>query len=86
MTPTPGSPGTLTADAPVASDGKDLLSALLADQQTFTAVDRFAQIHEAGDLPAQAAYYKSLIPTDQPKAGQQYAFEVNLDACTGCKG
>lgn len=81
-------PATLTPtpDAPVAPDGKDLLTKLLTEQQTFTAVDRFAQIHEAGDIPAQAAYYKSLIPTDKPRPGQQYAFEVNLDACTGCKG
>ncbi len=66
--------------------GKDLLLALLTEQQTFTVVDRFSQAHQAGDIPAQAAYYQSLIPTDKPQAGQQYAFEVNLDACTGCKG
>ena len=35
--------------------------------------------------PLQARYYKSLLPLSKPAAGEQYAFEVNLDACTGCK-
>lgn len=29
--------------------------------------------------------FESLIPLTRPRAGEQYAFEVDLDACTGCK-
>lgn len=85
-------PGSLTTefDTCVASNeqpqNSDLLQALLADQQTFTAVERFSQVHEACSIPAQETYYQSLIPSAKPQAGEQYAFEVNLDACTGCKG
>lgn len=79
-------PGNAIQTQDMPSAGKDVLSALLAEQQTFTAVERFAQIHDAGTLPVQARHYQSLIPTAKPVAGEQYAFEVNLDACTGCKG
>ena len=34
---------------------------------------------------AQAQYYRELIPAEPPGPGQQYAFEVDLDTCTGCK-
>lgn len=29
--------------------------------------------------------FQHLMPTSQPEEGQQYAFEVDLDQCTGCK-
>jgi Fe-S-cluster-containing dehydrogenase component/DMSO reductase anchor subunit len=48
-------------------------------------VERFSQLHESNDLPAQAKYYAALMPASAPKPGQQYAFEVNLDGCSGCK-
>ena len=54
-------------------------------QADLTAVERFSQRHEADALPAQQRYYRDLIPLDRPTAGQQYAFAVDLDACTGCK-
>jgi len=60
------------------------LEELLEDQQRLTAVDQFVQDHERGEHPAQAKYYRNLIPFNQPKAGQQYAFEVDLDRCSGC--
>ena len=62
-----------------------LIDELLAEQQSLTAVERFARQHESGGVPAQARYYRELIPLDKPKAGEQYAFGVDLDACTGCK-
>jgi formate dehydrogenase iron-sulfur subunit len=62
-----------------------LLDTLLREQQTLTAVERFARKHEACEVPAQARYYRDLIPLERPGPGQQYAFEVDLDACTGCK-
>jgi Fe-S-cluster-containing dehydrogenase component/DMSO reductase anchor subunit len=58
---------------------------LLAEQQTLTAVERFAQKHEQHDLPAQAKYYQDLIPLARPQPGEQYAFSVELDKCSGCK-
>ena len=59
------------------------VAALLQAQQTLTAVERFAKEH--GEKPAQAKYYRDLIPLERPGAHGQYAFEVDLDACTGCK-
>jgi Fe-S-cluster-containing dehydrogenase component/DMSO reductase anchor subunit len=61
------------------------LERALLDQQTLTAVERFARVHEAEELPAQARYYRELLPASPPGPGQQYAFEVDLDRCTGCK-
>ena len=67
------------------SGARTLIDDLLAEQQSLTAVERFARTHESGGVPAQARYYRELIPLDKPKAGEQYAFGVDLDACTGCK-
>jgi Fe-S-cluster-containing dehydrogenase component/DMSO reductase anchor subunit len=62
-----------------------LLQQYFTEQQELSAADRFAQWHDQGALPAQATYYRSLIPTSQPGPRQQYGFEVDLDRCTGCK-
>ena len=64
---------------------RTLIDELLAEQQSLTAVERFARQHESGGVPAQARYYRELIPLDKPRAGEQYAFGVDLDACTGCQ-
>ena len=52
-----------------------------------TAVDIFARHHDSLDPaePLQARHYSALLPASPPKAGEQYAFEVDLDACSGCK-
>ncbi|MBE2203840.1 MAG: dimethyl sulfoxide reductase anchor subunit [Chthoniobacterales bacterium] len=63
----------------------NLIDRLLAEQRQLTAVERFSQKHEREMLPLQAHHYRDLIPFSQPAPGQQYAFEVNLDKCTGCK-
>jgi len=62
-----------------------LVSALLEEQQQTTAVDRFAQQHENASGPLLSGHYRDLIPLTKPKAGEQYAFEIDLDACSGCK-
>lgn len=62
-----------------------LLDEVLADQKRLTAVERFAQRHEAEEGVAQAKYYRDLIPLSPPGKDQQYAFHVDLDRCTGCK-
>ena len=64
---------------------RTLIDELLAEQQSLTAVERFARKHESGGVPAQARYYRELIPLEKPQPGEQYAFGVDLDACTGCK-
>jgi Fe-S-cluster-containing dehydrogenase component/DMSO reductase anchor subunit len=62
-----------------------LVSQFLELQQDLTAVERFARRHEADELPDGERLYKELIPLAKPAKGQQYAFQVDLDACTGCK-
>lgn len=59
-----------------------LVDELLAEQQSLTAVERFSQWHERGSVKER---YSALLPTRAPGPGEQYRFEVNLDACTGCK-
>ena len=52
-----------------------------------TAVDRFARAHDeaAAGGPGLTGRYSALMPAAPPGPGQQYAFEVDLDACSGCK-
>ena len=61
-----------------------LVAQYLRSQQDLTAVERFARRHEAEELPSHELY-KELIPLTRPRSGEQYAFQVDLDACTGCK-
>jgi len=58
-----------------------LLANLLREQQIPTAVERFARHHHG----APGSTYRDPRPLGRPGPGQQYAFEVDLDACTGCK-
>ncbi len=62
-----------------------LLDTLLNEQQSLTAVEHFAQVYQSNGTPAGAKYYRDLIPSAKPASGEQYAFEVDLDACSGCK-
>ena len=75
----------MTTAAPAASP-PELVERYLRDQQG-TAVDRFARAHDAAHAEgaAPAGRYSALMPAAAPAAGQQYAFEVDLDACSGCK-
>ena len=65
--------------------GQWLIKTFLAEQPVPTAVDRFSQRHTRNEEPLQAKYYRDLIPSTAPGAGEQYAFEVDLDSCSGCK-
>jgi len=69
--------------ADVTLDG--FIGDLLREQQSLSAVDRFAQLHTDTTAPLQAKYYHSLLPARSPGPGEQYAFEVDLDRCSGCK-
>ena len=69
--------------APKSNGMPSLIADLLREQQSMTAVEQFAQIHD--ERPSQARYYQSLLPARSPGPGEQYAFEVDLDRCSGCK-
>ncbi len=56
----------------------------LSSQQDLSAVERFARLHDEGRV-GESSLYESQIPLTRPKPGQQYGFQVDLDACTGCK-
>src|SRR5687767_2345670 len=63
---------------------RSLVDYLLAEQQR-TAVERFSEWHECEETLPRTASYRELIPLSTPGEGEQYAFEVDLDACSGCK-
>lgn len=72
------------------TDEPTLIDQFLAEQASLSAVDRFSKRNENGTAeqhtqPTQAKYYKDLLPASPPGPGQQYAFQVDLDACSGCK-
>jgi len=73
----------------VRDSGPTLIAALLEEQRDLSVVERFARRHETGEWDdvghAQARHYQDLIPLSQPGPGEQYAFRVDLDACSGCK-
>lgn len=73
-----------TLETPSLAD-RGLIHALLEEQQQTTAVERFAQQHEQASEPLHSGHYRDLIPLSKPQPGEQYAFEVDLDACSGCK-
>lgn len=62
----------------------NFLRQLLLEQQQLTAVGEFSSWHEQQTMD-HAAHYRALLPTSSPKSGEQLAFEVDLDTCSGCK-
>lgn len=63
---------------------ENLIDKLLREQSTLqTPVARFSKEHDNDSL--RTDLYKHLIPLDKPGKGEQYAFQVELDKCTGCK-
>jgi formate dehydrogenase iron-sulfur subunit len=70
-----------------ASSDDGLLQMLLGEQQELPFVERFAQA-QAGVSQFEvqrSGVYRELIPGRTPNDGEQLAFQVNLDTCTGCK-
>ncbi len=62
------------------------LAELLAEQQQLqTPVTRAAAAHALQPSAWRAERFRELVPLSKPAAGEQYAFEVDLDACSGCK-
>ncbi|MDQ8199351.1 dimethyl sulfoxide reductase anchor subunit [Pelagicoccus enzymogenes] len=65
---------------------KTLIDMLLEEQrQVQTPMGRFAEAAEEA-AAEQASRFGDLIPLSAPRAGEQYAFQVDLDRCSGCKG
>jgi len=62
-----------------------LIDSFLDEQGDLSAVERFAQFHADVDRPLQGRYYSALMPARPPGPGEQLAFEVELDRCSGCK-
>ncbi|MEX2382470.1 MAG: DmsC/YnfH family molybdoenzyme membrane anchor subunit [Opitutales bacterium] len=61
---------------------------LRTQQQLDTPVSRFSKEYNrlsSGDPGTARSRFQNLIPLTAPGAGEQYAFEVDLDQCTGCK-
>jgi Fe-S-cluster-containing dehydrogenase component/DMSO reductase anchor subunit len=84
VAPTSGAHLALTP-APAEKRRLPLVDQYLRTQQSLTAVERFSQRHADRERPALEGRYRDLLPATPPSSGQQYAFEVDLDACTGCK-
>ncbi len=78
---------TLPADnftnAAPATGERTLVDTLLDEQRQFSAVDVFARSHERHEIAE--PHYRKLLPISAPRPGEQYAFEVNLDQCSGCQ-
>lgn len=92
-TPTSASRTTCSKNARVHGDGSPttgslsrFLAELLAEQRVLdTPVSRFSKAHDTQMRDGAGVHYSELIPLTKPVAGEQYAFEVDLDSCTGCK-
>lgn len=74
--------------APVATPRPNLnafLEELLGEQQRLqTPAARFAEQHSSL-VARHTSLHAELIPLSAPGPGEQYAFEVDLDSCSGCK-
>lgn len=84
----------MSTTLPVVNRQPELIGQLLDEQQQLSAVEQFSDWHSGNSQvgeshdhsgPAQEKYYRSLLPASAPGPGQQFAFEVDLDACSGCK-
>ncbi len=75
------------------ASGPKLVAELLEQQQSLSAVEEFSVWNPSRDeqglsdgrLSKNNSRYRSLMPATPPGPGQQYAFEVDLDRCSGCK-
>jgi formate dehydrogenase iron-sulfur subunit len=73
--------------APRKPDSLDsFLAELLADQQRLiTPAARASAVFDAQPPHLRGEAFRDLIPLSAPGPGERYAFEVDLDSCSGCK-
>jgi formate dehydrogenase iron-sulfur subunit len=67
---------------------RTLIDELLAEQRDLSAVGRFSLWQDGqgrNGAAARESHYRGLLPATPPGPGEQYAFEVDLDKCSGCK-
>jgi len=64
---------------------KPYVSAPVNQRELTAVIERFSRKHDKGVFGPNQKKYEELIPKESPGQGQQYAFEVDLDKCTGCK-
>ena len=60
------------------------LERYLAEQADLAPVERFSLVSDACTVPDTGSW-QARVPLTAPLPGQQYAFDVDLDTCTGCK-
>jgi len=77
----PATPPTVVDAAAVRTPLDDWLSV----QADLSAVERFSRAHDAGMAGRGTGTWHDVVPLGQPGPDERYAFEVDLDACTGCK-
>jgi len=73
---------------PILAKNDGFIAELLLEQQSLTAVERFSDVHSlsgAANGHVQSRYYRDLLPSSPPRPGFQFAFQVDLDKCSGCK-
>jgi Fe-S-cluster-containing dehydrogenase component/DMSO reductase anchor subunit len=64
---------------------RTLIDDFIAQQGDLTATSRFSRWHDHQKRAGESRQYQDLIPLSAPRPGEQYAFEVDLDKCSGCK-
>jgi formate dehydrogenase iron-sulfur subunit len=74
----------VTTDGHTDGEVTTLIDDLLAEQRTLTAVERFSRHHDQNGH-SKEKMYRALLPARSPNPGEQYAFQVDIDACSGCK-
>lgn len=57
----------------------------LIRQRVLTPVERFAAHIDGHERTTASRRWRDLVPVSPPGPGEQYAFEIDLDRCTGCK-
>ncbi|WP_395747370.1 DmsC/YnfH family molybdoenzyme membrane anchor subunit [Prosthecobacter sp.] len=72
-----------SAVSEIVSHPSKIINDALREQQTLrTPVALFSDEYDSRSVRER---FTHLIPLSKPAAGEQYAFQVNLDSCTGCK-
>ncbi len=80
----PAIPAAKAPGSAATAEVRTLIDDLIAEQKTLqTPIARYSDYHDRE--PDLAPHYRTLIPLTKPGEGEQYAFEVSLDRCTGCK-